>query len=332
MGNKVKKVGILGCAKITPISLIFPLKSIDCIRVGGIASHNKERAEEYAKKYNLPFVFADFDELIESDNIDFVYITLSNELHAEWAIKAAKAKKHILIEKPLCLKADDFKEIEKKCQVNQVHLLEAIMVQHHPWQQYIINIKNSGQYGRLKRVTTKASFIAKDNFLGNYRSLPEKGGGVFYDLGSYWLQFLQCLGELKNASYQGKSSFNGPNGCDWTFNVELIFDDGIVSEFTGSFEMPYQARHELEFEYAKITMPDFFGANLGNRKVSLIIDDFNKDSKETVVFPPQNYYVNQLKFFADVLDEITPNISLEQTYERILLMEEIYKSAKRHGA
>lgn len=52
------------------------------------------------------------------------------------------------------------------------------------------------------------------------------------------------------------------------------------------------------------------------------------DSKETVVFPPQNYYVNQLKFFADVLDEITPNISLEQTYERILLMEEIYKSAK----
>lgn len=52
MGNKVKKVGILGCAKITPISLLFPLRSIDCIRVGGIASHNKERAEEYAKKYD----------------------------------------------------------------------------------------------------------------------------------------------------------------------------------------------------------------------------------------------------------------------------------------
>ncbi|NLW46100.1 MAG: Gfo/Idh/MocA family oxidoreductase [Firmicutes bacterium] len=328
MENRVKKVGILGCAKILPISLLFPLKNIDGIKVGGIASHDKERADEYGKKYGLPFVYDNFDELIKSDSIDFVYIVLSNELHAEWALKAAQAKKHLLIEKPLCLKATDYKEIEKKCQVNQVHLLEAIMVQHHPWQKYIIDIKNSGQYGRLKRVTTRASFIAKDNFLGNYRSSPEKGGGAFYDLGSYWMQFLQCLGQLKNASYNGKSSFNGPNGCDWTFNAQLIFDDGIISEFTCSFEMPYQACHELEFESAKITMPNFFGANLGNRKMSLIIEDFNKESKETVFFPPQNYYVNQLKFFANVLDGLTPNISLEQTYERILFMEEIYKLAK----
>ncbi|HEX3029462.1 MAG TPA: gfo/Idh/MocA family oxidoreductase, partial [Clostridia bacterium] len=210
-----------------------------------------------------------------------------------------------------------------------VKILEAIMVQHHPWQKYLADMAESQVYGRLKEIKTQVSFLPKENFKGNYRTLPECGGGAFFDLGPYWLQLLQCFGDVSEAEYAGASCFDGPNGCDWTFNANLKLNNGINAEFAGSFEQSYQASHELIFEKAKVRMEDFYRANFANLKVALTIEDYKNNSKETIFFPPQNYYVNQLKFFSEVIDGIRENIDPLQTYKRILVMEGIYENAKR---
>lgn len=325
------KLGILGCAAITPAAVIQPLKSVPQIEAYGIAGRDPERTCKFARQYEIPMVFDSYDALLAAEEIDCVYLPLANSCHFEWAMKAALAHKGILLEKPACLKAAEFRELEKVCRQQRVELLEAVMVQHHPWQKAIAELVVAATFGRLKKVSTRMSFIPEADFAGNYRAQPEQGGGVFWDLGSYWIQFAQAISELGGVTCQARSRFDGPNGCDWNFEAGLVLpDSGVVFEFTGSFERPYQASHRLEFEDAVLMVPDFFRANVGNHPIVLRIETRAGEALEPIPFPAQNYYVNQLRFWAGVLDGTVPNLPLEQTEERIALMERMYHQARQN--
>lgn len=328
MKNKIYKLGILGCANITLLSILKPIKNTPQIKLIGIASSNLERAKDYAIKYNIPRVFNSYKEIILSNEIDCVYIALTNDLHAKWILEAIKANKHVLVEKPASLESESFLEIMKICKEKKIYLQEAVMVQHHPWQLFLIDIKKTNRYGKLKKIETKMSFQIKKDNSSNYRYFPEKGGGVFYDLGIYWLQFLQCFGELKAAKYDGKSYFNGPNGCDWSFNAMVSLKDNIIAEFTASFDMAYSAWHRLEFEEAIIIVPDFFRPLIGKLKLVIEIDDIKNGNKDKKIFEPQNYYDNQINCFLNMLKKTKYNSSLDRIYERICMLEKIYVTAK----
>jgi predicted dehydrogenase len=167
--NKKLKIGVLGVALIVPKALMNPLEHIDTAYAYGIAAREKQRAANFAKYFKIPKVYNDYQSLIDSDEIDSVYIPLANHLHYEWVIKCAKAKKHILVEKPICLSKDQLFEIKEVVEKNRVHLLEGIMVQHHPWQQKIIDMVNSDNLGKICSTKTEICFqssLRRRNFLG----------------------------------------------------------------------------------------------------------------------------------------------------------------------
>lgn len=324
----MKRLGIIGCSEIVSRVAIEPSKEIENVTVFGIASRTREKAREYAQRFGIPVIFDCYDDLLCSREIDFVYISLANDLHFEWILKSLKAGKHVFVEKPMCNSVEEFREINKVAEKSGLHLLEGLMVQHHPWQQTLKEIIASQNYGKLNRIESQISFVARNNFVGNYRSFPERGGGSFCDVGCYWLQFIQAVLGKEPSQYGGSSLFNGPNGCDWTLDAFMEFDNGLRAEFTSSFEMPYKASHRLEFEDAVLVIPDFFRANLGNYKITIQVN-YKDRSKNKIVFAPQNYYTNQMKFFCDIMNNAKQNIPLSQTYERIKLSQAILMSAKK---
>jgi NDP-hexose-3-ketoreductase len=326
--TKVLNLGILGCSRIVPRSIIQPLKGVDAICASGIASRHRDHAVASGTEYVIPHVYDSYQALLDAPDLDFVYIALPNHLHKEWVIKAAQAGKHILVEKPICINTAELGAMQAACRANRVYLLEGLMVRHHPWQDYLKELIRSNRYGKLLSTHSQISFIPKDNFAGNYRSFSAKGGGAFYDLAPYWLQFLQCIGAITQADYEGRSKFQGPNGCDWTFEAELIFAAGCRSGLVASFEMPYQALHELRFATAMIKIDDFFRANLGNFKINIVVEDWKSGRVEKQSFPPQCYYTNQLLFFADVILGRKPNVNMEETADRLCLLEKIYQKAR----
>jgi NDP-hexose-3-ketoreductase len=323
-----RNIGVIGCAAIMPRVLIEPVQSIGHLRVYGVSSRSRSKAEAYAEQYGIPVVFDSYDAVLSSPDIDCVYILLCNDLHAEWIVKAIEAGKHVLVEKPLCLNGKEAALIRQAHEKGRVHVLEGLMVQHHPWQRAVKELIDSGAYGALRRIETTISFLPKASFENNYRSFPERGGGSFYDLGCYWLQFLQAVDGLELASYQGYSSFDGPNGADWTFQAEARLAGGAEASLTASFERSYKAAHTLYLEHAVVSMDDFFRANLGFYKVSFKVNDLRTGETRKFTFEPQSYYVNQLNFFSDVIDGLRPNIPLEASLERIILQESIYQSAR----
>jgi NDP-hexose-3-ketoreductase len=328
MKNDVINLGILGCARNIPVSVVYPLKNMTQIRVAGIAGRTRERGEEYAARFGIPHAYAGYEDLVQSNDIDMVYVMLPNAMHGEWAVKSARSGKHVLVEKPACLTSAEFSGMIKAAEGNGVQLLEAVMAGHHPWQDYVRAIVTENRLGPLQEIRTAIHFIPKENFAGNYRSLPQLGGGVFYDLGSYWVQATQKLTSVKDASCEGESAFDGPNKCDWSFQARLRTKAGVESTFTASFEKPYQARHEIFFSTGKITLNNIFGGNLGHHRLKLRIDEHGKGAEETREFEPQNYYENQFRFFADVILGKKKNTPYSETMERVELMERIYSSAR----
>ena len=327
--NKPLSIGIIGAANIAKKAIIEPAQKLENIEVFGVAARDKLNAEKFAQDYQIKTVFPDYDTLIESDKIDAVYIPLANHLHTPWVIKSIQAKKPVLVEKPLCLNLEEFDEIEKSVQENDIPLLEAIMVQHHPWQQKLKEILDTKNYGKLKAIKTNLTLDFKEeNNSENYRFSPEKGGGAFFDLGTYWIQLVQiCLG-LQPETISAQCEFNRLNGIDLNFCARLNFPQDILTEFYCSFEHSFEAHHSIELEKVNINIKNFFRPNFG-QSMRLEICHLETQQIEKIKFPAQNYYVNQLNFFAEVIAGTVKNIPLIQSRERVKIMAEIYNLAEK---
>jgi NDP-hexose-3-ketoreductase len=326
---KPVKIGVIGCGKILYTALVLPAWQSQSLQIQGIASRSFAKAQSYAAQCKIPNVYQNYEDLLDDEALDLVYIALPNHLHRELIIKAAAAGKHILVEKPLCLSTAEFAAIQSACARHRVHLLEGIMVQHHPWQSYLKQYIAERHLGALQKLNTRISFIPKYDLTGNYRSHPECGGGCFFDLSPYWLQFIQAMIGLEPDWAVGWSDFSGSNQCDYSFWAKMRFGAGVEANLTVSFEQPYTARHELNFAKGRIIMADFFQANLGKRQVGLKIENWETGATEVVTFPPQNYYLNQLEFLVKVVTGATANIDLGESGRRVKLMELIYRAARQ---
>lgn len=328
------RLGILGCGEIAASAVLEPAAFARGIAVTGVANRTIAKAQRLADHYGIPYVASSLEELLFSDEVDAVYIGLSNELHAEWAIRALAAGKHVLAEKPLALSAAELERLRQAKQAASGHglkLTEALMVAHHPWQPFLKQLIASEEYGRLLKIETRISITAKDGHAGNYRSVRAKGGGSFWDLGCYWLQFLQAVVGLDGIEeVWGESDFAGPDGCDWSFRAGVQWTGGLEAACLTSFELPYKAAHRLVFEHAALLVPDIFRLNNGFHKFKLRRDD--PESRAAVQeFAEMNYYVNQLEAFSLMLsDDLEDNF--EAAAQRIELQLAMLEHAYRRGS
>lgn len=101
------RIGLLGASKIAPIAVIAAAKIHSEIIVAAVAARDEKRAAAYAKKYRIPIVHANYQALLDDPAIDAIYIALPPGFHYEWSIKALKAGKHVLLEKPSVSNAEE---------------------------------------------------------------------------------------------------------------------------------------------------------------------------------------------------------------------------------
>ncbi|MFC3791244.1 Gfo/Idh/MocA family oxidoreductase [Paenibacillus sp. GCM10012307] len=324
----IKQIGVLGCARIVERALLQPVRQLEHLNVYAVAGSSEQRASAYADQHGIARSFGNYKELLACKEIDFVYIALSNELHQEWAIKALQYGKPVLVEKPICLNTEELDELMSVQSAVKLPVLEGLMVQHHPWQQELRRIVEERPYGCVTGVKSYIAVPFQDPQQLNYRSLPGCGGGVFYDLGCYWLQFIQAIFGLNLGWLNAQSAFDGPNGCDWSFRAELNLAEGVRAELLTSFELSAGSRHTIEFEHATVTVEPFFRPSFGSYKIAIRVQRKGNGETEKIVFGAQNYFTNQLAFFSDVMDGLQVNIPLQDSFARIELLEKLLHNAR----
>lgn len=161
------RVGILSTAMIDAAAVVRPIESHPGVKITAIASRELKSAQKGAKMFGIPNAYGSYEELLADPEVDAIYISVPNGLHAEWAIKCMKAGKHVLIEKPLCANADEAREIYKVAEQTNRVALEAFHWRFHPAAHVVKSYIDSGKYGKVlktysRMVTPKNSMPSWD--------------------------------------------------------------------------------------------------------------------------------------------------------------------------
>lgn len=175
--------GVLGAANIAD-KFVVPAIQRSCNgRVTHIAARDDARAKAFAAKHDILTTCASYDALLQSNDVDAVYIPLPTASHFDWCRKALEAGKHVLCEKPIAMTAAQVRELIALRDATGLLCAEAFMVAHHPQWRYVRERIAAGIIGKLEHVEGSFTYFNDDpHALKNNREL---GGGGVRDIGVY---------------------------------------------------------------------------------------------------------------------------------------------------
>ena len=240
MKNKTRW-GILSTAAITD-QFIPAIKNHKHSELAAIASRNISKADEAARQWKISRSYGDYQSLLDDPEIDIVYIPLPNHLHLEWTLKAARAGKHVLVEKPIALSVDEVDQMAAAARDNHVIIQEAFMYRFNPQTVKVNQLMADGVLGELRFM--RSGFQHIHNRADDYRLKPEFGGGVLWDMGCYPVSFFQMITGSAPIRVTANKQI-GPTGIDRAFFATMQFLKNVTSQLAISFDLPSYANVEL---------------------------------------------------------------------------------------
>lgn len=186
------KWGVAGCGNFAEKSFIPALQLMPKSKLVSLYSSDINRARSLADKYAAQFAFNDYNEFLKSE-IDCVYISSANFNHYEQVIKAAKADKNILCEKPLALSSQQAKEMVEICKSSNVNLAVNYVYRFHPLVSKAKEIIEKDMLGKIVSVSANFNIDFAPN--ENYRFKKAlSGGGALWDVGTHMIDLLRYIG------------------------------------------------------------------------------------------------------------------------------------------
>ncbi|WP_062521090.1 Gfo/Idh/MocA family protein [Demequina silvatica] len=195
-GSARLRIGVLGAARILDDALLAPVREVADVQVTAIAARDRARAEAVAARAAIGTVLGSYQEVLDSPDVDAVYIPLPAALHGEWTVRAAEAGKHVLCEKPFTSSVTASREVAAAVQGLPVTVTEAYHTGFHPHLTALRGILASGEIGRVVRA--RATFCVPIPKRSDIRWNAALGGGGLLDVGYYPMRLLRdLLGEVE---------------------------------------------------------------------------------------------------------------------------------------
>ena len=229
------RIGILGTGGIAIRALVEPAPAVPDVDVHSVASRQPERAAAFAAAHGIA-TSTTYEGLLADPDVDVVYVTLPNSMHAEWSIRALEAGKHVLCEKPMSANAVEAQQVTEAVERTGRVYLEAMHYLHHPFYRRIKDVVDSGVLGALTSVEDR--FEIPDRFVtpGNIRRDFALGGGALMDAGCYSVHLLRhLLGEPAAVLTATAQTDPDDPQVDLGMSATLAFPDGRTGAVRASF-------------------------------------------------------------------------------------------------
>lgn len=237
--------GIMGCAQIAAKAFIPSVRASVIQEIAAVASRDETRARAFADAHGIPDAYGSYMKLLDDPNIDAVYIPLPNHMHWEWTIHAARAGKHVLVEKPMSVSERHAAQMVEACERFGVHFQENVMYRCHPRYDRVKEIVCSGEIGTVRAVhgvfTSDRSAVKRD-----IRFHQEMGGGSLYDIGYYLLSAARYVLEAEPVATTVQAFFSPEHDnvdmmaaglVEFPGGVALTFQCGLWAEFANTLEI-----------------------------------------------------------------------------------------------
>ncbi len=220
---KPLKLGVLGCANIAK-QFVRDVAGSAAVQIHAVASRDAAKAAEFAKTFVLPRHFGSYEALLGDPEIDAVYIPLPNSLHAEWAIKAAEAGKHVLCEKPLALSRAEAEAMFAAGRRHGVLVLESYPYYFQPQTRDMLALLHEGSVGEVRSIQAAFGFTLLSP-ANNIRMQPDMGGGALLDAGSYPASLIRRVMGEAPVRVMADASW-ADTGVDISMAATLYYADG----------------------------------------------------------------------------------------------------------
>jgi len=322
----MKKIrwGVLSTARIGTEKVIPAMQLGEYCTVTAIASRQLEKAQAAARRLGIEKTYGSYEELLADPDVDAVYLPLPNHLHVPWAIKALKAGKHVLCEKPIGLNAAEAQELlEASRKFPRLKVMEAFMYRHHPQWQWAKKRVSEGKIGELRTIQSFFSYYNSDP--NNIRNKADSGGGGLMDIGCYCISLSRFIFGAEPRRVCGIMEEDPNMKVDRLTSAILKFSSG-TSTFTCATQLvPYQrvnifgTKGRIEIEIPFNTPSD--------RPCKVWYGDGNR--VEEVILEVCNQYTIQGDLFSRaVLKDKEVPVPLEDAVANMQVIEAIISSAR----
>ncbi|WP_062232171.1 Gfo/Idh/MocA family protein [Aureimonas sp. N4] len=321
--------GILSGAKIGREHVIPGIVKAEGCVLSAIASRDLSRAQGLAEHFGARHAFGSYEALLDSAEVDAVYIPLPTSQHVEWARRAIEAGKHVLVEKPLALKAEAIEPLIAARDKAGVEVAEAFMVRYHPQWALVREWIADGRIGRLCHVQGAFSYYNVDP--ANMRNQPELGGGALPDIGVYPVVTTRLSTGAEAVSARATIERDPTFGTDRFADCSVDFADFRLSFYVAT---QMAARQTMVFHGTEgfIEVDGAFNAGL-YAQAAVHWHDRSHGRSETARFGAADQYRLQAEAFARKVAGGTERLfSLEESILNQRVIDAFYRSGEAGGS
>ena len=256
------------------------------INLYAVASRDKERAEEFSKKWNFQKSYGSYEELLSDPEVDAVYVANPHAFHHDSVIAALNAEKHVLCEKPAGCSRAQLDEMINLAKQKNLFFMEAMWTAFNPCIAEVKKAIAKGVIGKVQNIDTR--FCNRNPYDPNDRNYsPHLAGGALLDLGIYNIYFAMMIADFSPVS-ERSSQVRMKNGVDSWNGVNLSFKNGIKTSFQSAMDVPSPLPTHDAVIYGEkgfITMQNFFMAQKAEIHIYKNIWGMENDIESTIEKP-----------------------------------------------
>ena len=330
-----KKVGfaIMGLGRFGNGQLLRSMPECKLAYAAALVSGHPDKAKQLAQKYGVKessiYNYENFDKIADNPDVDVVYVVLPNSMHHEFTLRAAKAGKHVMCEKPMANTAKECEEMIAACKTANKKLAIGYRLQYEPTHRRAIEMVQKKEFGISRVIESVHAFNIGPNEWRTDKKLA--GGGPVMDLGVYCINACRYLSkeEPTHVSAMTYQPENDPRftttEAQMVFNMK--FKSGLLAYCSTSYAHHGANRFHVMAEQAEIVMNPAFG--YGGLKLKVRARGGAEKEIDIPGIEKFNQFCAEMDHFAEcVRDNKEPRTPGEGGLRDLKIIEALYKSAE----
>ena len=326
-------VAVVGLGTLALENIIPGFGEATSVRLAALVSGEPDKMRTVAAEHGVParslYTYEDFDRIRDDPDVDFVYIVLPNALHADFTIRAARAGKHVLCEKPMAASVEQAEAMVEACRAAGRRLMIAYRLQYTPEHRTIIEMARSKAYGDVRLI--EAVNGQNDAANGQWRQIRAmSGGGSLPDVGLYCLNAFRYITGEEPVEVTGQ--ITRPKDDPRFREVEdialftLRFPSGVVAQGSCGYSFHESRWLRVQAETGWFGLDPAFGYD------NLVVDINRKAGRASATemrrFTPKSQFAEEMDAFAASLNaNEEPRTPGAEGLQDMRVMAAIYQSA-----
>lgn len=330
-------VAVVGLGHLALEQILPAFGTAKSVKLMALVSGHREKAKTVAAQYGVSeqrlYSYETFDRIIHDPTIGIVYIALPNNMHAEFTIRAAKAGKHVLCEKPMATSAEDARKMVAACHAAKVRLMIAYRCQYEKHHRAATEIVRSQIYGKLRFIEATN---CQNDLPGAWRfDKKMAGGGSLPDVGLYCSNAFRYLTGEEPIEITARTTqpANDPRFKEVEDIVQfsMVFPSGVIATGLSSYSAHETRVLRAVAESGSVTIDNAFAY----QNLSMIVDHKNTEGSQIADVQSRfqlaqpNQFATEMDHFADCIrHNRVPRTPGEEGLQDMMILEAIYRAAE----